>query len=284
MERRSHLRYDCGTGTDSLDDSGRRVATYFETLPSRGRNPEYYKKTRMPISIGIIEKKLENGEFENLSELESYFKRMIANAKEFYPRHSTPFEDAERLRKALSNHMTRTNPAYQDKTYQAVPTPLPPEGSDDEEAEEGADGEENEEEDAEAEDNEEVVEGDEEKEEGGDDEAEDEEEQEQEQEEDEEEEQEEAEQEEEEEEEQVEEDEEDEEEEEEEEEEEPASKRRSIILKRRGPGRPPKNPRASPKKTMPPDHEYKNVPYKGLSFQQAQEKIIEELLRHEEPE
>lgn len=271
MARRSHLQYD--RGTDSLDDSGRRVATYFEKLPSRERNAEYYKKTRMPISLGMIEKKLDNGEFDTLAELESYFKRMIANAKEFYSRSDPTFEDAERLRKALSNHMTRTNPAYQDKTYQAIPTALPPEGSDDEEAEEGAGGEEDEEEDAEAEDNEEVVEEDEEKEEGGDDEEEEEEQEveEEEQEEDEAEE---------------EEDEEDEEEEEEEdeEEEEPASKRRSIILKRRGPGRPPKNPRASPKKTVPPDHEYKNVPYKGLSFQQAQEKIIEELIRHEEPE
>ncbi|KAH0597580.1 hypothetical protein MHUMG1_04959 [Metarhizium humberi] len=43
----------------------------------------------------------------------------------------------------------------------------------------------------------------------------------------------------------------------------------------------------SPRRARPagrPDQEYKNVPFKGLNFQQAQEKIVEELLRYKEPE
>lgn len=107
--------------------SGRKIAGYFETLLPREDNEEYYKRTRMPISLGMIEEKLNNREFANLSELESYFKRMVCNAKEFYPRNSPTFEDAERVRKALSNYMTKTNPAYQRGNYVAVPTPLPPE-------------------------------------------------------------------------------------------------------------------------------------------------------------
>ncbi|OAA32457.1 Bromodomain protein [Moelleriella libera RCEF 2490] len=217
------------------DKSGRLVATYFEKLLPRNENAEYYKRTRMPIALETVEEKLNKGQFKTLAELESYFKRMIANAKEFYPRSSAVFDDAERVRKALSNYMTKNNPAYQTRGYQAVPTPLPPENG--EEAEEGGD------------------------EEDGDVDAEGEEEEQQQPEED------------------------------EEEDEEPASRRRSIILKRTGSGRPSRNSASyaeSPKKSKPsnsrPDHEYHNVPYKGLSFQQAQEKLIEELLRYKEPE
>lgn len=222
----------------------------------------------------MIDEKLENGEFENLSELEGYFKRMISNAKEFYPRSSPTFEDAERIRKALSNYMSKKNPAYSARGYQALATPLPPEdGEDDEDAapdseeieaagEEGADGEDEEEAQVEAKDEDDEEDKDEDDEQDEDEEEEDEDE---------------------------------EEDEEEEEEKRPARgrKKRSIILKRRGPGRPPSGRRASmrsreaAKPAAPPakpDHQYEDVPYKGLTFQQAQEKIVEELLRHQEPE
>ncbi|KAG5950762.1 hypothetical protein E4U53_004461 [Claviceps sorghi] len=216
------------------DKSGRLVATYFEKLLPREGNEEYYKRTRMPVSLETIEEKLNEGHFNNLAQLESYFKRMIANVKEFYPRSSVVFDDAERVRKALSNYMTKNNPAYQTRGYQAVPTPLPPENGEEAEKEE----EDNVDEDAEGEETGKVEE------EGK----------------------------------RV------------EEEEEPASRRRSIILKRTSSGRPSRNsgphadsPRRS-KASSRPDHDYDNVPFKGLNFQQAQEKIVEELLRYKKPE
>lgn len=189
----------------AVDKSGRPIATHFLELLPREGNSAYYKRTRLPISLATIEEKLNNGDFKNLAELESYFKRMIVNAKDFYPRSSSVYDDSERIRKTLSNYMTKNNPAYQIRGYQAQPTPLPQVAAP------------------------------------------------------------------------VEDDEDDEEEEEEEEEEEP--RRRSIVVKRRGPGRPRKS-EAPPE----PDHEYAGVGYKNLTFQQAQEKVVEELLRHEEPE
>lgn len=217
----------------------------------------------MPISIGMIERKLKDGEFENLSELEGYFKRMIANAKEYFPRSSSTFDDAERVRKAVSNYMTKTNPAYQDRNYQAMPTPLPEDEDQDAEGEEedpAADeenddgGEEEDDVDAEADADEDT------KEEPA-----------------------------------AEDDEADEDGEGAEDDEDEAvgrrgSRKRSIILKRRGPGRSARNsmstPQQTPRKSISarPDREYEDTPYKGLSFQQAQEKIVEEMLRHEEPE
>lgn len=243
METNIHDRRARLTG--SLLDSGRLVATYFENLLPREENADYYKRTRMPICLTAIEEKLNKGYFKNLAELESYFKRMIANAKEFYPRHSAVFEDAERVRKALSNYMTKTNPAYQTRNYQAVPTPLPPESGEEIGEEEG-------EGDEDAEGEEQPVEEEQQQDDDDDDE-------------------------------------EQQEEDEEEEDEEPASRRRSIILKRSRarPSRHSTSHAHSPRRARPasrPDQEYKNVPFKGLNFQQAQEKIVEELLRYKEPE
>ncbi|KAL7926910.1 Bromodomain-containing protein [Trichoderma austrokoningii] len=230
----------------TADKSGRLVATCFEELVSRESNPDYYKRTRLPISLETIEEKLNDGYFKSLAELESYFKRMIANAKEYYTRGSQIFDDAERVRKALSNYMTKTNPAYSNRSYQAVPTPLPPENAEDEsDEEEDAEGEEEGDEDADGEDAEDAedAEGEDEDVDGED---------------------------------------------EPEEDEEPKSRRKAIILKRRGPSRTRRGSNNDNLRTRSPpsrpDHEYENVPYKGLTFQQAQEKIVEELLRHQEPE
>jgi hypothetical protein len=79
----------------------------------------------MPISLEMIEQKLQNREFRDLTELEAYFKRMVTNAKEYYNKNSSTFEDAERVRKALSNYMTKTNPAYKlIPNFSCQPTPI----------------------------------------------------------------------------------------------------------------------------------------------------------------
>lgn len=221
--------------------SGRLVASYFENLIPRETNKEYYERIRMPISLKIIERKLHNQDFRNLSELESYFKRMVTNAKEFYPKNSEIFEDAERVRKALSNYMTKTNPAYKKiPGYSCQAAPIPeepeslPEGSVPSRGSENAGGENEDaegEEDAHGED--EDAEGEEDDDDDDDDED---------------------------------------------------GTPRKIVLKRRGPGRPPRGGSEPARKLdrsgrVKADHEYEGVPYKGLTFQQAQEKIVEELIR-----
>jgi hypothetical protein len=79
----------------------------------------------MPIAFDTIEAKLNRREFPHLTSLESYFKRMISNAKEYNEKGSEIAEDAERFRKALSNFMVRHNPAYKTPGYVAFPTPIP---------------------------------------------------------------------------------------------------------------------------------------------------------------
>ena len=177
----------------------------------------------MPIALDIVEEKLQDGEFQNLSELESYLKRMVSNAEDWFPRDSSAHGDAERVRKAISNYMTKHNPAYLVRGYQAIATPLPVE-----DAANGDDLANGDEDDQEAE--------------GDEDES--------------------------------------------------GPRKRSIILKRRTPGRSASTrnsmgtPQETPRKatSTKPDHQYVGVPYKGLGFQEAQEKIVEELLRHNNPE
>ncbi|KAL2135503.1 hypothetical protein VTI74DRAFT_8234 [Chaetomium olivicolor] len=224
------------------DKSGRLVASYFENLLPRETNKEYYDRIRMPISLKIIERKLHNQDFKNLSELESYFKRMVTNAKEFYPKNTEIFEDAERVRKALSNYMTKTNPAYKlIPGYSCQATPIPadmqPESEELSARPVEAEAAVAEDEDAEGE---EDAQGDEDdaagEEQDGDD------------------------------------------------KEDGTSTR--IVLKRRGGSR-PASARAGSEQSrkldksgrVKADHEYEGVPYKGLSFQEAQEKIVEELIR-----
>lgn len=59
--------------------------------------------------------------------MESDAKRMVNNAKHFNDRKSQIYEDAERVRKTTFNYMVKHNPAYRDKQYAAVATPLPEE-------------------------------------------------------------------------------------------------------------------------------------------------------------
>lgn len=56
---------------------------------------------------------------------------MVQNAKDFYDTRTRVYEDAERIRKALSNFMPKNNPAYRDETYRAVPTAIPDDSGED---------------------------------------------------------------------------------------------------------------------------------------------------------
>ncbi|KAK8016331.1 Bromodomain-containing protein [Apiospora rasikravindrae] len=128
----------------TTDKNGRKVAPFFEKLPSKADDLDYYKKIRLPLSLQLIERKLNKHEYPTLSSLEGDFKRLVSNAKETNSRQSEVFSDSERVRKAVSNLMVKHNPAYKSGNYQAVATPLPPspgpnDAEDDEEDEEDED-------------------------------------------------------------------------------------------------------------------------------------------------
>lgn len=109
----------------SQDKSGRDVAAHFLDLPDAEEYPDYYQQIAMPITLTMIEKRLGNFEYPTMTALEGDLKRMVQNAKDYNDSRSEVFQDAERIRKALSNFMPKHNPAYSDPEYRAVPTPIP---------------------------------------------------------------------------------------------------------------------------------------------------------------
>lgn len=80
----------------------------------------------MPVAVDTIEKKLQNNGYPTLTTLESDFKRLVQNAKDYNAPKSEIYEDAERIRKLVYNFMKVNNPAYQqDPNYTSFPTPIP---------------------------------------------------------------------------------------------------------------------------------------------------------------
>ncbi|KAI0998998.1 hypothetical protein K3495_g9198 [Podosphaera aphanis] len=100
----------------TTDKNGRLVATNFLTLPSKKLFPDYYHVTKTPIALDTVEAKLKRREFPSLTSLESHLNRMILNAKEYNPRGSPIYDDAERMRKAISGFMIKRNPANKRST------------------------------------------------------------------------------------------------------------------------------------------------------------------------
>jgi hypothetical protein len=106
--------------------SGRLIASQFLTLPPRDELPDYYEFTKLPIAIDTVEDKINAGSYNTISEIESDFKRMVQNAKDYNDTKSEIFEDAERIRKHVYNYMKVHNPAYiADPNYASFPTPIP---------------------------------------------------------------------------------------------------------------------------------------------------------------
>ncbi|KAK3720854.1 hypothetical protein LTR37_003517 [Vermiconidia calcicola] len=108
------------------DKNGRLVAAQLRTLPGRRELPEYYNAIQLPIALDTISDKLKRNTYPTVTTLESDFKRMIQNAKDFNDPKSEIYEDAERIRKLVFNFMKVNNPAYkEDSKYSAFPTPIP---------------------------------------------------------------------------------------------------------------------------------------------------------------
>lgn len=106
--------------------SGRLIASLFLNLPPRDELPDYYDFTKLPLAIDIIEDKINGGEYSSITEIESDFKRMVQNAKDYNNPNSEIYEDAERIRKLVYNYMKTHNPEYKENPeYASFPTPIP---------------------------------------------------------------------------------------------------------------------------------------------------------------
>lgn len=105
--------------------SGRLIATEFLTLPDRDAIPEYYEATKLPLALDTIEGKLKRNEYPTVTTIESDLKRLVQNAKDYNDPNSVIYDDAEKIRKNVSNFMKQHNPAYKVEGYSAFATPIP---------------------------------------------------------------------------------------------------------------------------------------------------------------
>ncbi|MCJ1387426.1 hypothetical protein MMC18_000269 [Xylographa bjoerkii] len=85
----------------------------------------YTLNQRHSLILSFLQAKLIRRQYPTLTTLESDLKRLVSNAKSYNERNSEVFSDAEKIRKMVSNHMTKVNPAYRDPDYQSFPTPIP---------------------------------------------------------------------------------------------------------------------------------------------------------------
>lgn len=101
------------------------VAREWDADGTQNELPEYYQVIQLPIALETIEAKLQQYAYPNMSAIEADLKRMISNAKQFNEKNSEVHNDAEKIRKLVSNQFKELNPAYADPNYTAIPTPLP---------------------------------------------------------------------------------------------------------------------------------------------------------------
>ncbi|KAF9997773.1 hypothetical protein BGZ65_006652, partial [Modicella reniformis] len=79
------------------DESGRQVAELFLELPSEEDYPDYYKEITNPISIGVIEERIDRSIYPKLERFEKDVNLMFDNAKHYNAEGSVVYLDAETL-------------------------------------------------------------------------------------------------------------------------------------------------------------------------------------------
>lgn len=117
------------THNGELDFTAREQDTRGSTHWVLAQSSSYRHDEEISADPKCSQGKLNRHEYPNLSAVEGDIKRMINNAKSFNEKTSEIYSDAERIRKQLSNYMSKNNPAYRDPNYVSFPTPIPGEVS-----------------------------------------------------------------------------------------------------------------------------------------------------------
>ncbi|KAI5306660.1 hypothetical protein KEM56_007721 [Ascosphaera pollenicola] len=107
------------------DKHGRLIAGEFERLPDPDSAPGYYRAILLPISLQMVEQRLQNHEYRQLTHVECDLRRLVSNAKHYNENGSALFSNAERIRKVLAAEFPKINPAYNDPNYVPFSTPVP---------------------------------------------------------------------------------------------------------------------------------------------------------------
>ncbi|XP_075987575.1 ATP-dependent helicase brm isoform X2 [Anticarsia gemmatalis] len=83
---------------DYSDEGGRVLSEPFMKLPSRRELPDYYDVIKKPLDIKKIMNRIEDGKYQDISDLERDFFTLCANAQTYNEEASLIYEDSVRLR------------------------------------------------------------------------------------------------------------------------------------------------------------------------------------------
>ncbi|CAH2068407.1 unnamed protein product, partial [Iphiclides podalirius] len=83
---------------DYTDDAGRVLSEPFMKLPSRRELPDYYDVIKKPLDIKKIMNRIEDGKYNDITDLERDFFTLCANAQTYNEEASLIYEDSVRLR------------------------------------------------------------------------------------------------------------------------------------------------------------------------------------------
>ncbi|XP_072935099.1 ATP-dependent helicase brm isoform X2 [Epargyreus clarus] len=83
---------------DYTDEGGRVLSEPFMKLPSRRELPDYYDVIKKPLDIKKIMNRIEDGKYNDISDLERDFFTLCANAQTYNEEASLIYEDSVRLR------------------------------------------------------------------------------------------------------------------------------------------------------------------------------------------
>ncbi|CAG9783181.1 unnamed protein product [Diatraea saccharalis] len=83
---------------DYMDEGGRVLSTPFRKLPSRRELPDYYDIIKKPLDIKKILNRIEDGKYNDISDLERDFFTLCANAQTYNEEVSLIYKDSVRLR------------------------------------------------------------------------------------------------------------------------------------------------------------------------------------------
>lgn len=81
------------------DDSGRKLATLFNTLPSRRLYPDYYQIIHHPVAFRQLKHKLSAGQYADYQAFRHDLLTMFANAKLYNQEGSLVYQDAQTMEK-----------------------------------------------------------------------------------------------------------------------------------------------------------------------------------------
>lgn len=85
----------------SASTEGRPLHSAFLNLPSKKRYPDYYDIIKSPIDLKTIATKVQNCEYNNLTQLENDFLLMTKNACSYNETGSQIYKDAKALKKII---------------------------------------------------------------------------------------------------------------------------------------------------------------------------------------